>query len=117
MLKNKFLSLVVQSVYVVVTGITLVCMPNMLLDIFGFPPAREIWIRVLGILVISLAIIYLHISKENRKVAMATVLSRLFIAAGFGLLVVLYDGKPALMLFAGIDVLTAIWTWRELQKK
>jgi FtsH-binding integral membrane protein len=115
--KNRFLSLTAQSCYVALTGIALVFKPNMLIELFGFEPAHEIWIQVLGILVFSLAIIYMNITKENRQVAMATVLSRLFIAAGFGLLVVLGNAKPALMLFAGVDVLTAVWTWRELQNK
>jgi hypothetical protein len=117
MLKNKFLSLVVQSAYVALTGITLVFKPNMLLEMFGFEATHEIWIKVLGILVFSLAIIYMHITKENRQVAMATILSRSFIAAGFALLVALCGAKPALMLFAGVDLLTAVWTWRELQRK
>jgi hypothetical protein len=117
MFKNKFLSLTAQSIYVALTGITLVFKPNMLLELFGFEPTQEIWIKVTGILVFSLAIIYMNINRENRHIAMATIMSRLFIAACFGLLVALCNAKPALMLFAGVDVLTGIWTWRELQHK
>jgi CHASE2 domain-containing sensor protein len=117
MYRNMFLSLLVQSGYVALTGITLVFKPNMLLELFGFEPTHEIWIKVTGILVFSLAILYMSIRRENRRIAMATVVSRIFIAACFGLLVAFCDAKPALMLFAGFDVLTAVWTWRELQHK
>jgi hypothetical protein len=117
MFKKMFLSLIVQSGYVAITGITLVFKPNMLLEIFGFQPTDEVWIKVTGILVFSLAILYMNITRENRRIAMATVLSRLFIAACFGLLVALSNVKPALLLFAGLDMLTAVWTWKELQHK
>ncbi|MCX6318409.1 MAG: hypothetical protein NTW29_14050 [Bacteroidetes bacterium] len=112
-----FRSLLVQSGYVILTGITLVFKPNMLLELFGFAPTNEVWIKVVGILVFSLAIIYLHITRENRGVAMATVYSRMFIALAFGLLAAFGQVSPAILLFAGFDVFTAIWTWMELQKK
>lgn len=117
MRSNTYLSLLVQSVYVMLTGITLVFKPNMLLEMFGFEPTQEIWIKVAGILVFSLAILYLNIRKEDRRLAMATVMSRIFIAACFGLLVAFCNVKPTLMLFAGFDVLTAVWTWREVKAK
>lgn len=117
MLQNMFRSLMVQSAYVVLTGIALIFKPNLLLETFGFPPTSEIWIRVTGILVCSLAILYMHITRENRKIAMATVISRIFIAAGFGLLVAFCPVNPALLLFAGVDVLTAVWTLAELKQQ
>lgn len=114
---NRFNSLLVQSAYVALTGIILVFKPNMLLEMFGFQPANEIWIKVVGILIFSLAILYLHITRNDRAVAMATVYSRIFIAACFGLLVAFEPVPATLLLFGGVDVLTALWTLTELKKK
>jgi len=33
-------------------GLGLLLVPNLLLGLFGFPPSREVWIRVVGLLVL-----------------------------------------------------------------
>lgn len=115
---NRHLSLVVQSVYVVLTGLQLIFVPNMLLGMFGFDATSEIWIKVLGIVVLSLSIVYYTVSKSgNDNVVRATMWSRLFVGVGFILLALTGQAKMALILFAGIDIVTAVWTWFELKKE
>lgn len=117
MQSKKHLSLTVQSIYVLLTGLQLIFVPNMLLGMFGFEPTSEIWIKVLGIVILPLAFVYHSISKQNNQdVVFSTVKSRLFIGLGFILLVLAGQAKPALILFAGVDIATAIWTWLELKK-
>ena len=117
MKSKNHLSLTVQAIYVVLTGLQLIFVPNMLLSMFGFEPTSEIWIKVLGIVILPLAFVYHSISKQNnRDVVLATVKSRLFVGFGFLLLVLFGQAKPALILFAGVDIATAIWTWFELKK-
>jgi type IV secretory pathway TrbL component len=117
MQKSRYVSLIVQSVYVVLTGLQLIFVPNMLLNMFDFGETYEIWIKVLGIVVLSLAFIYYAISKSgNTDVVRATVYSRLFVGAGFLLLAISGQAKMSLVLFAGIDIVTAVWTWMELKK-
>ena len=112
-----YLSLTVQAIYVLLTGLQLIFVPNMLLGMFGFESTAEIWIKVLGIVVLSLSIIYYAISKQNNTdVVRATVWSRLFVGTGFVLLVLSGQAKSSLILFAGIDIATAVWTWLELKK-
>ncbi len=118
MQKLNYLSLTVQGIYVLITGLQLIFIPSTLLGMFGFDPPAEIWIKVLGVLVLALAILYYSINTSgNKEVVMSTVWFRIFVAAGFLLLVVSGQTKSSLLLFAGVDVATAVWTWIELKKK
>jgi hypothetical protein len=118
MASNRHLSLVVQAIYVIITGLQLIFIPNMLLSMFGFEPTSEIWIKVLGIVILPLSAVYYAISKQgNEESVRATILSRGFVGIGFTLMALLGQAPMALILFAGIDIATAIWTWMEMKKK
>ena len=113
----RYLSLTVQGIYVLLTGLQLIFVPNLLIGMFGFEEASEIWIKVLGIVVLALSVFYYAINKSgNAEVVMATVWARLLISAGFIFLVISGQTKPNLILFSGIDIATAVWTWFELKK-
>ena len=116
-MQSKYLSLTVQSVYVLLTGLQLIFVPNMLLGMFGFDPTSEIWIKVLGLVVLSLVFCYYNVGKYGSvEVVRATVWMRALVGTGFVLLVLTGQAKAALILFAGIDIITAAWTWIELKK-
>lgn len=113
---KRYLSLIVQAVYVSITALQLIFVPNMLLAMFGFPPTSEIWIKVLGVVLIALATVYYGIIKfGNAEVVKYTIWGRIFVGIGFVILVITGQTLPALILFAGIDIATAIWTWFELK--
>ncbi len=112
------LSLTVHTIYVILTGLQLIFIPNMLLNLFGFEPTNEIWIKVLGVVVMSLSFMYYAIGQGgNAEIVRSTVWARWFVGAGFLLLAVCGQAKPNLILFAGIDLATATWTWWELKKR
>ncbi len=114
---QKFTSITVQMAYVALTGISLIFMPNTLLGLFGLDPTTEVWIRVLGIIVFTLAILYYGINNfGNKEVVKFTVYGRLFAATGIIILALMGFSKMTLILFAGVDIATAIWTWMELKK-
>ena len=118
MQKLNYLSLTVQGIYVLITGLQLIFIPATLLGMFGFDPPSEIWIKVLGILVLALAILYYTINTSgNKEVVLSTVWFRIFVSAGFLFKKVTGQTKSSLLLFAGVDVATALWTWFELKKK
>jgi hypothetical protein len=48
-------SLFVFAVYLVGLGLGLLLVPNLLLRAFGAPPTSEVWIRVIGMLVLCLS--------------------------------------------------------------
>ena len=114
---NRYVSLVVQAIYVILTGLQLIFVPNLLLSMFGFADTSEIWIKVLGIVILPLSAVYYAVSKQgNRDVVFSTIISRGFVGVGFILLAVSGQAPLNLILFAGIDIATAAWTWVELQK-
>ena len=115
---QRYTSLLVQAIYVILTGLQLIFVPNMLLGMFGFDGTSEIWIKALGIVVLPLSAVYYAISKQgNREVVFSTIISRGFVGVGFILLVLSGQAKSSLILFAGVDIATAVWTWLELKKK
>lgn len=112
---KKHLSLTVQMVYVAITGLQLIFVPNILLGLLGLPTTNEIWIRILGIIVFILAILYRSILNFGTKeVIKATILTRLVAAIGI-ILLAFWSGMPILIIFASVDVATAIWTWFEMK--
>lgn len=115
---RKFTSLYVQTTYVSLTGISLVFIPNTILGLFDLGSTTEVWIRVLGVIVLTLAILYYGIIKAgNKDVIQSTIYGRLFAALGIILLALLGFSELTLILFAGVDIATAIWTWFELKKQ
>ncbi len=118
MTSKHYLSLQVQAIYVILTGLQLIFVPNMLLGMFGFEPTTEIWIKVLGIVILPLSAVYYAISKQgNAESLRATILSRGFVGVGFILLALSGQAQLNLILFAGIDLATAVWTWFEMKKR
>jgi hypothetical protein len=114
---KKSLSLSVQAVYVLITALQLIFVPNMLLGMFGFEPTSEVWIKVLGVVLIAFVLLYFGVIKYgNNELFKITIYSRLTVVLGFVLLVATGQAATPLILFAGIDLATAIWTWFELKK-
>ncbi len=113
---KRYTSLIVQAIYVFITALQLIFIPNMLLSMFGFPPTSEIWIKVLGVVLMALSTVYYGIIKfGNDEVVKYTMWGRIIVGIGFVILVISGQTLPALILFAGIDIATAVWTWFELR--
>ena len=103
--------------YLLALGLALVFAPNMLLSMFGFESTSEVWIRVLGAVVFNLGLYYVFTAPTNNETFFkVTVYTRLLILVWFTLFVALGWAKPALLMFGGVDVLGAAWTWSALKK-
>jgi hypothetical protein len=103
--------------YVFLSGAALAITPNTMLGLFDLQLTDEVYTRILGVIVFTLGILYRSIIKSgNRDIIQTTVYGRLFAAGGIAVLALLGFSKPTLILFAGVDVATAIWTWMELKK-
>jgi hypothetical protein len=110
MSKSAF-SLRVFSIYMFALGAVLVAAPNLLLSFFDVPETHEVWIRVVGMLVLILG--YLDfMASRNELVAYFhwTVPARLSVPAFFVAFVALGLAPPILVLFGAIDGAAAIWT-------
>lgn len=114
----KFKSLFVQAIYVFSTGLSLIFIPNMILELVGFTPTNEIWIRILGIIVLTLSIFYTGVIRHgNADIIKYTIYGRIF--AGLSIISLVISGlaQPMVALFACVDIATALWSWAELKNK
>jgi peptidoglycan/LPS O-acetylase OafA/YrhL len=100
----------VWAIYVLLFGTALAVIPNVVLSTLGMAETDEPWIRVLGLVLVLLALYYSDATRnEARHHFVASVLGRLFVAAAFIVLVI--TGEPwQLFLFAAVDVAGAVWT-------
>lgn len=103
--------------YLILTGIVLLAVPNMLLPMLSFPETNEVWIRVVGMLVLNIGILYVYMAPENSRLfCMLTCYLRTAVMAWFILFVVLGWAGPMLIGFGAIDLLGAVWTYSSLKK-
>ena len=104
-------SVFVFSIYLVILGLVLVAVPNLLLSIFRIAETDEVWIRVVGMLVLILAYYYSTAARNNLTVFFrATVHARISVLVFFTAFVALGFAPATLILFGVIDAAAAIWT-------
>ena len=116
-MQKTYISLYGQMAYVLISGLQLLFIPNILLALFGFPPTHEIWIRVMGLLVLILTIYYYSIARYgNDRVVWATVVGRLVFCGGLVVFVLLGLAKPAIIGLAVLETGLALWSWQELRQ-
>ena len=104
-------SVFVFSIYVLVLGIILIVIPNVLLNLFTLPETNEVWIRVVGVLLVILGFYYFQASKSDiKKFFQWTVYGRTSVLIFFIIFVLLDFAPPILILFGFIDAVAALWT-------
>lgn len=108
-------SIQVWSIYVLILGTGVAVVPNLILSTLDVPETEEVWIRVLGMLLVVLALYYWDAARyETRNLFVASVLGRAFVAAS--LVVLWLTGAPwQLLLFAAVDAAGAVWTFSALR--
>jgi hypothetical protein len=104
-------SLFAFAVYLFVLGAFLLIAPNVLLGVFGFEPTTEVWVRVVGMLVVFLGYYYLSAARGEVAAFMRwTAQARPFVIVFFAVFVALGWAKPVLILFGAVDLAGAVWT-------
>jgi hypothetical protein len=104
-------SVFVFGLYLVVLGLFLLVVPNFLLGIFSLPTTTEVWIRVVGMLILILSFYYTQaVRKEMTDFFRWTVYVRSTTILFFTAFVLLGFARPVLILFGVVDLLGAIWT-------
>jgi len=104
-------SLFIFSIYLFVLGIIFIVIPNVLLNLFTLPETNEVWIRVVGMLVLILGFYYFQASKSDiKKFFQWTVYGRSAVIVFFIVFVLLDFAPPVLILFGFIDAVAALWT-------
>ncbi len=117
-MSNAAKSVFVFSVYMVVLGAALLTVPNLVIGAFGFPSTSEVWIRVVGVLVLCLGYYYIRSARaENRDFCRWTVHARTFVFVAFAALAALGLTRPVLVVFGVVDLLGATWTALALRRE
>jgi hypothetical protein len=99
------------GIYLIFLGITLTVVPNRLLALFSLPSTSDVWIRVVGMLVLCLAYYYIQAARLGLSEFFRwTVYARGFVFLALGTFAALQLARPPLALFGVVDLLGAIWT-------
>ena len=110
-------SLFVFGIYLCGSGLVLLLVPNLILQLFGAPPTREVWIRINGMFVLCLSFYYVLAARNGLTIFIRwTVWTRVAVIFYFAAFVLLVSAPKALLLFGLIDLSSAIWTWLALRK-
>ena len=110
-------SVLVFGVYLVFLGDVLVAVPNLLLGVFGLPATSEVWVRVVGMLVLCLAFYYIQAARRELHDFFGwTVYVRGFVFISLVAFAALRLAHPALALFGVIDLVGALWTAMALRQ-
>ena len=110
------ISVFVFAIYLFLLGVILVVVPNVLLGLFRIPETNEVWVRVVGMLVLILGYYYLTAARNELVPFMrATVVARISVLFFFIAFVALGFAPTVLVLFGVIDCAAAIWTWTALR--
>ena len=104
-------SMIVFGIYLCGLAIALIVVPNVILSLFTLPATSEVYIRIVGVLLLVLALYYiLSARKEMTDFFQWTVYARASIIFFFTAFVLLDLVKPVLILFGVVDLLAAVWT-------
>ncbi|MCW1967580.1 MAG: hypothetical protein KIH69_005605 [Anaerolineae bacterium] len=99
------------GLYLLGLGSILLITPNTLLGMFSLPPTPEVWIRVVGMLVLFLGVYYVQAARQEMKAFFgSTVYVRASVIVFFTAFVLLGFASPALILFGVVDFVGAAWT-------
>jgi hypothetical protein len=104
-------SLLAFGAYLLVLGTALVLVPNEFLAVFGIPPTPDVWLRVVGMLLLYLGTYdILAARREWRPFFLASVYLRSSVIVFFMAFVALGLAPPMLLLFGALDFAAALWT-------
>jgi len=107
----------VFGLYLLGLGVVLVLAPNLLLSVFRIPPTSEIWVRIVGVLVLEFAACYIVAGQKNWEGFIAiTIPLRCAVMVFFAAFVFLLNAPVAFLLFGATDLAFALWTWSATRK-
>lgn len=116
-MSNAARSLYFFGIYLSLLGLTLVVAPNLLLLVLGVAPTGEVWIRVVGMLLLILAFFYIQAARhELIDFIRWSVYTRASVILFFIAFVVLGYATPILLLVGMVDLVMAMWTMLALRR-
>jgi hypothetical protein len=117
-MNTTYKSILFQTIFLAITALQLIFIPNTFLNTFGFETTSEFWIKILGVVILALAVLYYGINQNpSTAVVKWTTYARSTATIGFVALIVTGAAPINLVVFALLDVATALWTIFELKTK
>ena len=108
----------IWSFYLLGLGLILLLLPNVLLTLFAIPTTDEVWIRVVGMLLLILAYYCWEAARLNNlpfiQWSVPAHASVIFVFIGF---VLFKLAPPQLILFGAVDLLAALWARATLKTR
>ena len=106
----------VFAVYLFILGPVLIVAPNALLALFHMAATSEVWIRVIGLLVVNIGVFAWVAAKHEYKHFLAvSAYTRCVVFLALTAFAVLGLASPMLVLFGVLDLLGGMWTWFALK--
>jgi hypothetical protein len=103
--------------YLVLVSAALLTVPTFLIQLFGLPATSDVWPRIIGMLVLALALYYWDAGRRSDAgFVRATLYGRLLVFAGLVVFVVLGMSRPILLLFMLVDLAFVAWSGYELRR-
>ena len=104
--------------YILALGVGLALVPNLVLALLRMPPTNEVWIRVLGVVILNIGIFF-WVAAHTESIALfrASVYVRPLALLWFGAFVALGLVSPVLLVFGVIEAAGALWTWLTLKSE
>ena len=110
-MSNGARSILVFGIYLLLLGAMLILAPNLLLGLFFLPRTTEVWIRLVGVLVLYLGFFHVQAARHELVPFFGwSTYVRPTLIVFFAIFVSLGFAKPPLILFGVVDLLGAIWT-------
>jgi hypothetical protein len=105
------MSVLALGLYMLVQGSILLVIPNVLLEFIGLPSSNAVWVRVVGLMLMILGFYYSQAAKANlTEFFRWTIPIRIAQFFAFLAFVLLSFVKPVILLFAGLELLSGVWT-------
>lgn len=103
--------------YLYGVGLTLMTVPNLFLTTLQLPETQEVWIRILGVVVVGLGFYYHRSGVQNNTAFFKlTIPTRVFVFISFVSFVLLGYTAPIIAGIGAVDLLGAAWTYFALKK-
>lgn len=109
-MKQVKTAMYVQTIYMAGMGLGILLMPQLLLPLFGFTSPAEIWIRVLGALILGFG--YTNFECTRQEVVpyfWASVKGRLIFCTLLVIFGLLKLTQPAIFLLAAFETALVVW--------
>jgi len=104
-------SMLVHGIYLALSGLTLIAVPNLLFGLLGIAHTTEVWARIVGVLTLILGFYFIQSARQNVVAFMRwTVVARLTFMSFCVVFVLFHFIGPVLLLFGLLDLLGAVWT-------